>query len=183
MTNILARLPRSGLPSPIHAMLALLAVACADTPDDVDDLELELAPAYKAQVKSGKLSIIGNSAASKLSLRLGATAATLLVDIGDDGSAEYTFDRSTFDRIAIDAGGGNDIVRMDEQAGAFTNEEQVTISGGSGDDTINGRIGVDTIVLGTGDDRVLWEPGGSSDIIEGDDGNDVLVFRTANIGE
>ena len=170
-------------------------------PEVEDELESELAATYKAQVKSGRLSITGNNAASKLTLRLGATATILEVDVGDDGSAEFSFDRSTFDRITIDASGGNDIVTMNEQSGAFTTEEQVTINGGGGDDTIlggvgpetiyggsgndliAGRYGVDTISLGGGDDKVLWDPGGASDIVEGDNGTDTLIFNLSSANE
>ncbi len=182
------------------SLLALVLAACVGDPDvDVD--ATELAASYKAQVKNRILSITGTNAASKLSLRLGATTSILEVDVGADGSADFQFDRSKFERIVVDASGGNDILTIDESAGAFTTEEQVTLNGGAGDDTIvggsgpetllggagndtiDGRFGNDTISLGSGDDIVVWNPGSGSDVIDGNDGLDTLVFNGANIGE
>jgi Ca2+-binding RTX toxin-like protein len=182
-------------------LVSLASAACATTPELEEEIESELAPTYKAQVKNGKLSITGNSAASKLTLRLGATTTILEVDVGDDGSADFTFDRSTFDRIGIDAGGGDDFVRMHEVLGAFTLEEQITINGGggndtiiggvgpetllggSGNDTVAGHFGADTVSLGAGDDTFIWDLGGSSDVVEGDDGTDTLVFNASNAND
>jgi Ca2+-binding RTX toxin-like protein len=181
-------------------LVSLASAACLGEPD-IDEAELELTASYKAQVKSRTLIITGNNADSSLTLRLGATTATLEVDVGDDGTADFRFDRSKFERIRIDAGGGDDVVRMDEQAGAFTSEEQVTMNGGSGNDTllggvgpetflggtgndlVVGRYGADTVSLGAGDDTYVWDPGGVSDTLEGDDGFDTLVFTGANIDE
>ena len=182
------------------SLLALVLAACAETPD-VDDSTAELTASYKARVKSRTLTITGTNAASKLTLRLGATPAILEVDVGSDGSADFQFDRSTFERIVVDASGGTDIIAIDESAGAFTNEEQLTIDagagndsivggfgsetllGGAGSDTIDGRLGSDTISLGAGDDIVIWQPGSGSDIIDGNDGLDTLAFFGANAGE
>lgn len=190
-------------------LLAAALAACAEPPelDEVDELdELDtasqaLAPAFKAQVKSRTLTITGNAAASRLALRLGDTASTLEVDVGDDGSAEWRFDRTAFERIAVDAGGGDDVVRVDESRGAFTHEEQTTLAGGGGNDTLRGGVGVDTlhggagndtvdggysadtITLGNGDDVVVWAPGSASDVIAGDGGHDTLRFGGAGIGE
>lgn len=189
--------PFQGLRPARLALLAALALALAGclAEPETDEAELELTASYKAQVKNHALVITGNNAASSLALRLGADAGILEVDVGDDGSADFRFDRATFDRIRIDAGGGNDLVRMDEQLGAFTHEEQVTMNGGSGNDTliggigpetvsggtgndlVQGRYGADSIALGAGDDTYVWEPGGASDSLEGDDGLDTMVFN------
>lgn len=178
---------------------ALALAACTEEPD-LDEVEQDLAASYKASIKSRTLTITGTNADSRLALRLAGTTQ-LVVDVGDDGSADFTFDRSRFDRISIDAGGGADIIRMDESSGAFTTEEQTTINGGAGNDTITGgfggetisggagndvvtgRGGVDTIVLGDGDDLVIWRPGDGSDVLGGGNGFDRLQFDTANIGE
>jgi len=185
----------------IASTTMLIGFAACMTPPDVDDVEHELAATYKAQVKNRTLSIVGNTAAAQLALRLGATPDILQVDVGADGSADFEFSRATFERIVVDAAGGNDVVRIDESAGAFTSEEQVTIDGGSGDDTllggsgpetlsggagndsILGGYGADMIVLGAGDDTVVWDPGGGSDTVEGNDGTDTLQLHLANIGE
>src|SRR4051812_23806618 len=47
-----------------------------------------------AQVKAGTLQIRGDGAADKLKLE--PTPTTLVVDVGEDNTADFTFDRSTF---------------------------------------------------------------------------------------
>src|SRR5215470_4445912 len=175
------------------------AAACGVEPP-IGEVEQDLGSTYKASIKRGTLTITGTDASSKLTLRLGADGR-LEVDVGDDGSADFSFDRSTFSAIVIDAGGGDDVVRMDESNGAFTNEKQVTIIGGAGDDTLIGGVGAETfyggtgndtidggggndvIYLGAGDDTVIWRPGSGSDVIDGEGGSDRLVFNGAAIGE
>ncbi|MBZ0231291.1 MAG: hypothetical protein K8M05_03000 [Deltaproteobacteria bacterium] len=180
----------------------LVASACLESEDDpdLDDTEQAARVSYKGSVKNRQLSITGTSAASSVTLRVGATGR-LEVDVGSDGTAELQFDRATFERILVDAGGGDDVIRMDELVAAFTLEEAVTIRGGAGNDTIIGGIGpehiqggtghdavfpgrgTDTVDLGDGDDTVTWNPGDSSDVIEGGGGLDRLMFHGASVGE
>ena len=185
-------------------LLALAAIANACGLDIAsDESELEVAKTgYTAKVTRGLLAITGNGDASKLVLRLrAATPTTLDVDVGDNGTADFSFDRSKFDRILIDAKGGDDIIRMDETLGAFTHEEMITVLAGAGNDTITGGIGAETlnggagndvispgrgtdvVFMGDGDDTMAWNPGDQSDVVEGDAGKDLLIFNGANIGE
>ena len=79
---------------------------------------------YSARVNNGTLTLTGNGASDQLALRLQAgVPTTLQVDVGDNGSADLSFDRAAFDRIVVNAGGGNDRVRMDEANGVFTDTE------------------------------------------------------------
>src|SRR6476661_27815 len=97
---------------------------------------------------------VATSSSDKVALRLqGASPTTLQVDVGEDGSADFSFDRSTFTGIDVDAGGGDDDVRVDQSGGPFT-DETVTIDGGSGDDTLIGGSGADVFEGGPGDDFV-----------------------------
>ena len=151
--------------------------------------------AYTAQVKAGTLQIRGDGASDKLVLA--PTPATLLVDVGEDGTADFTFDRSTFTAVSVQAGDGDDEVRVDNAVtpleltidggagddtliGANGNE---TLLGGSGSDFVDGNIGADTARLGGGDDTFEWSPGDGSDSLDGQSGNDTLAFRGSNIGE
>ena len=60
--------------------------------------------AYSAGVSAGTLTITGDGAADKLALRLLAAGPnTLVVDVGDDGSADFLFDRTTFTDITVTA--------------------------------------------------------------------------------
>jgi Ca2+-binding RTX toxin-like protein len=157
--------------------------------------------AYTAQIVAGTLQITGNGASDKLALRLQAGVPTVLdVDVGDDGTAEVSFDRSLFTAINVSAGGGNDLVRIDQSNGAFT-DEAITIDGGSGNDTLLGGDGADFLIggpgndffdgnrgddvalMGEGDDTFHWDPGDGSDTIEGQDGSDTLDLSGANISE
>ena len=74
--------------------------------------------AYSAKVSQGVLTITGDSASDKLALRLKPGVPNILqVDVGADGSANFSFDRSTFDKVIVHAGGGDDIVRIAEGNG------------------------------------------------------------------
>jgi Ca2+-binding RTX toxin-like protein len=154
--------------------------------------------AYKTQVQSGTLQITGDAASDKLSLNLSPTDAnTLVVDVGEDGTTDFAFDRSTFSAIDVEAGGGNDEVRIATQAdlgnvtingGAGDDTiigggEADVINGGPGDDTIDGGRGNDIVDMGAGKDRFLWDPGEGSDTVEGGGGNDVLEFHGSNAAE
>ena len=122
-----------------------------------------------------------------------------MIDIGDDGVAEFTADRTAFTRsrsrataattassvvnaggpsttpITLDGGNGNDDLRGG--AGAET------LIGGSGDDFADGNLGTDTAKLGSGNDRFQWDPGDGSDTVEGESGTDALDFNGSNVGE
>jgi len=156
---------------------------------------------YTEQIVGSALQITGNGASDKLSLRLQAGVPTVLeVDVGDNGTADASFDRSLFTGIGVSAGGGNDRVRIDQSNGAFT-DEAIILDGGSGKDTllggdgaelfiggpgddfVDGNRGDDTALLGEDDDTFHWDPGDGSDIVEGQSGDDALDFNGANVNE
>jgi Ca2+-binding RTX toxin-like protein len=151
---------------------------------------------YSARVNNGTLTLTGNGASDQLALRLQAgVPTTLQVDVGDNGSADLSFDRAAFDRIVVNAGGGNDRVRMDEANGVFTDTETTstngedgydtllggagpeTFLGGAQNDRVDGNGGADIGLLGTGHDTFVWDPGDGSDVVEGQGGTDTLVFN------
>ena len=181
--------------------LVRVALAAALLAGTLGALPHRAEAAYKARVATGTLTITGDSASDKLALRLQAASPTTLeVDVDADGTAEFAFDRSTFTAIAVDAGGGDDEVRIDQSGGAFA-DEAVTLNGGDGADTLVDGIGADTLAGGRGDDLVLgggggdrvqlgggddgfeWHPGDGSDVVEGQGGTDLMDFFGANIGE
>jgi hypothetical protein len=55
--------------------------------------------------------------------------------------------------------------------------------GGAGNDSVFGRRGIDTALLGAGDDSFQWDPGDANDVIDGNAGTDTLMFNGANINE
>jgi Ca2+-binding RTX toxin-like protein len=48
---------------------------------------------------------------------------------------------------------------------------------------IAGGRGNDTALLGAGEDAFVWNPGDASDVVDGQDGTDTLLFNGANIAE
>jgi Ca2+-binding RTX toxin-like protein len=147
-------------------------------------------------LKHGVLTIDGTAAGDRIALRLQAGRPDVLqVDVGDDGSADFAFARANIARIAVQAGEGDDAVRIDEGNGTFTTTIPTTIDGGdgndaiaggsgnetllggNGDDSIDGNGGSDVAVLGAGDDTFVWDPGDGSDTVEGQSGADTMVFN------
>src|ERR1700761_5959560 len=146
--------------------------------------------AYQAQVSGGTLEITGNGASDKLALQLDPTNPGILqLDVGEDGTVDFAFDRTTFNAIHVAAGGGDDDVRVANGVG------DVTIDGGPGNDTLTGGDGNDTLIggpgadvatggrgddvalLGAGHDTFVWNPGDASDTVEGQSGTDSLDFN------
>src|SRR5262249_10062550 len=113
------------------------------------------APAVKAKLKHGGLTIKGTKPSDKITLRLQTGGPGILeLDVGDDGTAEFTFTRTSVARIAVDGRGGDDLISIDEHNGAFTDSIPTTIGGGSGNDTIAGGKGIETLVGGAGNDTI-----------------------------
>ena len=156
----------------------------------------------RPKLRRGVLSIVGTAASDKIALRLKAGyPGTLQVDVGDDGSADFSFERKKVGKIAVAARAGDDSVRIDEINGVFTDSIATTIDGGPGNDTIAGGSGAETLIggdgndvidgnkgndvaqLGSGDDVFVWDPGDGSDVVEGQDGSDTMRFNGAAAAE
>lgn len=174
---------------------AVLVAALAGTP-------AAAAPIVNAEVTGGALRISGSQSPDRIALRLDASDPNQLqVDVADDGSADFTFDRTTFGAIDVDADNGDDTIRIDEVHGIFTSTESTridgqngndtllggggaeTFMGGNGDDLADGNGGADTAFLGRGDDVFVWDPGDGSDVVEGGSGSDTMVFNGASGNE
>src|SRR3954454_4552127 len=160
-----------------------------------------------AVVSHGTLVVKGGDQDDRIALRLAAdNPAVIQVDVGDDGSPQFSFARSSIHEINLRGGDGNDSLRIDDANGAFTDAIPTTISGGDGNDTLEGgqtkiaaehekyyggdgndRVdggkGADTAYLGDGDDTFNLDNGEGSDVIEGGDGADTMVFNGAAINE
>src|SRR3954471_17735891 len=93
----------------------------------------------KARLSHGTLVVAGNGKPNRVTLRLKrGHPGTLQVDVGANGSPDFSFDRKRFTRIALEGGGGNDALAVDEAHGVFTTKERTAIDGGTGSDTITG---------------------------------------------
>ena len=150
---------------------------------------------YTARVQAGTLQLTGDGASDTLLLAPGAPN-TLNVSV--NGQLVFGIDRGAFTAVAVDAKGGNDTVNVQNQSPAL---ENVTIDGGSGDDTligangaesliggagndfVDGNLGADTAQLGSGADTFQWDPGDGSDTVDGQAGKDMLAFNGSNAAE
>ena len=151
---------------------------------------------YKAQVQNGVLQITGDGASDKLALVPNGTA--LAVDVGEDGTIDFSFDSSTFSSINVQAGGGDDTVDASNGIAGFGpltinggpgndtirgGDGDDTLLGGAGNDTIDGNRGSDVVLGGGGNDTFVWDPGDGSDTIEGQGGADAMDFNGSNAAE
>src|SRR6266540_1178943 len=154
------------------------------------------------KLKHGVLTIKGTRASDRIALRLQAgNPGILQVDVGDDGSADFNFKRDKIAKVVVDARAGDDLVRIDESNGVFTDGIPTTIAGGTGNDTLAGGKGIETLLggdgndsldgnggndlalLGAGDDTFVWDPGDCSDTVEGQAGANTMRFNGANLAE
>jgi Ca2+-binding RTX toxin-like protein len=183
----------------LTALAALVLVAPASASGKVDGV--------RAQLKHGTLSVKGGDGGQRVALRLKAgDPSRIQVDAADNGSADFSFDRSDVRAIKVKMGDGSDSARIDDANGAFTDSIPTTIAGaggndsleggqlqvaaenetyrgGEGNDLVDGGKGADTAYLGEGNDTFRWDNGEGSDVIEGQDGTDTMVFNGAAIAE
>jgi Ca2+-binding RTX toxin-like protein len=158
--------------------------------------------ASNPKLKHGVLRVKGTNASDKIALRLQAgNPAILQVDVGDDDSADFNFERARIAKIVVNARPGDDLVRIDDSNGPFTDSIPTTLNGGAGNDTLSGGSGAETLlggdgndsidgnrgndvgVMGDGADTFVWDPGDGSDVVEGQDGADTMLFNGAGGAE
>ena len=97
-------------------------------------------PKVKASVHRGQLNVLGTARGDRITLRLKrGNTSRLQVDVGGNGSAEFTFKRSRFNRIIVHAGSGGDTLSVDESYGVFVNREATTLFGDGGSDVVVGN--------------------------------------------
>jgi Ca2+-binding RTX toxin-like protein len=112
--------------------------------------------------------------------------------------APFSIDIGTSERLVLNANGGDDKFSATGNLAALI---AITVDGGAGNDTILGSNGIDTLLggddndfvdgqqgndiasLGAGDDVFQWDPGDGSDIVEGQDGTDRMLFNGSAVSE
>ena len=123
---------------------------------------------------NGLLTVKGTNAGDRIALRLQAGQPGIVeVDFGDDGSAEFSFERREIAAIAVEAGNGADAVRIDEINGVFADTIPTTIDGGNGQDRLVGGAGAGTLNGGNGNDALFG--GNGNETLLGGNGNDSLA--------
>ena len=184
----------------LTALVAVLTIAAAAATLGTPGSAAHASQSVDARVAGHVLMVKGTRNDDQLTLRLNATSQSVLeIDAGNDGSADFSFDRAAITEIKVNAKGGNDLIRVDEANGLI--DEPASILGGNGEDTILGGSGIDRIYggdgddfidgnraadiafMGAGDDTFRWDPGDASDVVEGEDGSDTLFFNGAAGGE
>jgi Ca2+-binding RTX toxin-like protein len=78
-------------------------------------------------------------------------------------------------KLTADGGIGNDTILGSGGADVLL--------GGEDNDFLDGNQGADIAFMGTGDDVFQWDPGDGSDVVEGHDGSDLLLFFGSNVDE
>ena len=109
--------------------------------------------------------------------------------------------RARVDRIDVEGRAGDDLLRIDDSNGVFTDAIPTTLDGGSGNDrlaggkgseillggsgndSIDGNGGNDLAFMAAGDDTFIWDPGDGSDTVEGQSGADTMRFNGAGAAE
>ena len=153
-------------------------------------------PKVKGHVKKRVATVVGTPNADTIVLRLKAgNPNKIQVDVGNNGSADWQFNRHQVRQIVVLARGGNDFVLIDEANGVFTDTEATALYGeagnddlrggsgaelllgGSENDAVDGNRGNDIALLGSGDDSFTWDPGDGSDLVEGQAGTDTMLFN------
>jgi Ca2+-binding RTX toxin-like protein len=180
-----------------YSRRTVLAVAAASVAAAAGIAAAPAGAAYTAQVQDATLQINGDGASDTLALINNPT--TFVLDVGEDGTADFTFDRNSFTGIDVRARGGDD--RIDVVRGGGATDKEITLEGGAGDDIlrgsdgpeillggpgdddVDGNLGADVARLGGGDDRFQWDPGDGSDVVDGQRGDDALDFNGSNASE
>jgi Ca2+-binding RTX toxin-like protein len=135
---------------------------------------LKNAGAAEARLADGVLTVEGTNGSDRIALRLQAGQPGILqVDVGDDGSADFSFERTEITKIEVDAGNGDDSVRIDESNGVFADTIPTTIDGGNGNDRLVGGAGAGTVLGGNGNDTLFGGSGAGT--LDGGNGDDTLA--------
>lgn len=108
-------------------------------------------------------------------LDIGTTERLVVNMNGGDDTFSATGNLAALIEITVDGGTGNDTI-LGSNGADF-------LFGGEGDDFIDGQQGNDSIFLGEGQDVFQWDPGDGSDTVDGGGGDDRMAFNGSNIGE
>ena len=139
-------------------------------------------PKVKASIRRGRLNVLGTAKSDKITLRLKpGNKSRLQVDVGGNGSAEFTFKRSAFNRIVVHGASGADTLSINERYGVFTGSEATSLFGDTGNDVLHGGSAAERLFGGIGNDTIDGKRG--NDLIEGGAGSDLVVFNGSKAAE
>ena len=139
------------------ALLALAVLAVPSLAGTASGSKARARHGVRAQVRRGTLTITGSRKADSVTLRLKRRKRAILeVDVKSNGSADFSFKRKAFKRIAMSGGRGNDTLGISERNGAFVTSEQTKLDGAQGTDRLvfTGSDGADALAISRSRHRV-----------------------------
>jgi Ca2+-binding RTX toxin-like protein len=142
----------------------------------------EKKPKVEADIRRTQLDVLGTARSDRITLRLKpGNKSRLQVDVDGNGSAEFTFRRSAFDRIVVHGAAGADTLSINESYGVFTGTEATSLFGDASNDLLRGGSAAERLFGGSGNDTIDGKRG--NDLIEGGAGSDLVVFNGSNAAE
>jgi Ca2+-binding RTX toxin-like protein len=132
--------------------------------------------------------VIVNGTAGNDAIKVSGSGGTVAVN-GLPAQVLLTHAEGANDTLTVKGGAGDDTI---DASGLAAGQLKLVLDGGAGNDfmvgsagndTFVGGTGNDTALMGAGDDTFVWNPGDGSDVVEGQAGNDTLLFNGANINE
>jgi Ca2+-binding RTX toxin-like protein len=150
------------------------------------------------------IQVNGAGVAEAFTVKPSATAGRVSFDrLATPGPGPFNLDIGTAERLELKAGGGDDTLVSDAGLDALGFKLDVTggdgndnLDGGDAADTIAGEGGNDTITLddnppntrdialgGDGDDTMIWNGGDDDDVNDGGAGNDTVTINGAPVDE
>ena len=102
-------------------------------------------------------------------LDIGTSEKLILNMNGGNDSFSATGNLAALIQVSVDGGTGNDTI--------LGSNGVDLLLGGDGDDFIDGQQGNDVISAGVGNDTLQWDPGDGSDSADGQDGLDTFLFN------
>ncbi len=121
------------------------------------------------------LAVLGLAARVNIANSEGANDMLVINGLGGNDGITATTLPAGAGKLVLDGGTGDDTILGSQGAD--------TILGGDGDDFVFGDNGNDTALLGAGDDVFQWDPGDGNDVIEGGADEDQLLFFGSNASE
>src|SRR5215211_3303492 len=121
------------------------------------------------------VSVVGLAPQVNITNSEGANDALVVKAVGGNDGVTATTVPAGVIKLTIDGGAGADTL--------LGSQGDDVLIGGDNDDFVAGNRGDDLTFMGGGNDVFQWSPGDGSDIVEGQDGNDTMVFFGANIAE
>jgi Ca2+-binding RTX toxin-like protein len=139
-------------------------------------------PKVEAGIRRGRLNVLGTAKGDRITLRLKpGDKSRLQVDVGGNGSAEFTFRRTAFNQIVVHGAAGADALSINERFGVFTGSEATSLFGDTGNDLLRSGSAAERLFGGIGNDTIDGKRG--NDLIDGAAGSDLVVFTGSNAAE